>query len=201
MASDKINGEDIERMADQNITNQDEKSAKTIRILDKNGVEKDVDSIICNYSITIKNLLGDLEIDTSCPNNERIIPVPNVTHEIIQIIVNHLKAYQEKGFSFVPVEKEDKQVEEKVDKFNKEFFDIVQGTSEDEPVNGIIFETTLAANFLDCKSVLNAICKYIAGLMKGKSPEEIRKKFEIKNDFTPEEEEQIRKENEWCEEK
>lgn len=28
-----------------------------------------------------------------------------------------------------------------------------------------------------------------------------RKTFNIKNDFTPSEEEQVRKENEWCEEK
>ena len=38
-------------------------------------------------------------------------------------------------------------------------------------------------------------------MIKGKTPEEIRKTFNIKNDFTPEEEEQVRKENEWCEEK
>uniref|UniRef100_A0A3Q7GMC4 SKP1 component dimerisation domain-containing protein n=1 Tax=Solanum lycopersicum TaxID=4081 RepID=A0A3Q7GMC4_SOLLC len=30
---------------------------------------------------------------------------------------------------------------------------------------------------------------------KGKKPEEIRKEFDIKNDFTPKEEEEIRKEN------
>jgi hypothetical protein len=35
----------------------------------------------------------------------------------------------------------------------------------------------------------------------GKTPEEIRKTFGIKNDFTPEEEEQVRRENEWCEER
>ncbi|WMV16103.1 hypothetical protein MTR67_009488 [Solanum verrucosum] len=34
-------------------------------------------------------------------------------------------------------------------------------------------------------------------LVKGKTPEEIRKEFDIKNDFTPEEEEKIRKENAW----
>ena len=38
-------------------------------------------------------------------------------------------------------------------------------------------------------------------MIKGKSPEEIRKTFNIQNDFTPEEEDQIRRENEWAEEK
>lgn len=37
-------------------------------------------------------------------------------------------------------------------------------------------------------------------MIKGKSPEEIRKTFNITNDFTPEEEDQIRRENEWAEE-
>jgi len=44
-------------------------------------------------------------------------------------------------------------------------------------------------------------CKTVANMIKGKSVEEIRKTFNIVNDFTPEEEEQIRKENEWCEDK
>ena len=37
-------------------------------------------------------------------------------------------------------------------------------------------------------------------MIKGKTPEEIRKTFSIQNDFTPEEEDQIRRENEWAEE-
>lgn len=36
-------------------------------------------------------------------------------------------------------------------------------------------------------------------MIKGKSPDEIRTKFNIPNPFTPAEEEQIRKENEWTE--
>ncbi|CAG8458725.1 399_t:CDS:2 [Cetraspora pellucida] len=37
----------------------------------------------------------------------------------------------------------------------------------------------------------------VANMIKGKSPEEVRSTFNIVNDFTPEEEEAIRKENEW----
>lgn len=38
-------------------------------------------------------------------------------------------------------------------------------------------------------------------MIKGKSPEDIRAKFRIENDFSPVELQQIQKENEWCEEK
>ena len=41
----------------------------------------------------------------------------------------------------------------------------------------------------------------MANMIKGKSVEEIRKTFNIVNDFSPEEEEQIRKENDWCEDR
>lgn len=40
----------------------------------------------------------------------------------------------------------------------------------------------------------------VACCFAGKTPEEIRKTFNIVNDFTPEEEAQVREENRWCEE-
>ena len=67
------------------------------------------------------------------------------------------------------------------------------------------------------QGLLDVTCKTVANMIKGKTPEEIRKTFNIKNDFTQAEEEQVRwqltlddtnrcfdqvrKENEWCEEK
>ena len=38
----------------------------------------------------------------------------------------------------------------------------------------------------------------VANMIKGKTPEEIRKTFNIRNDFTPEEEEEVRRENQWA---
>ena len=38
-------------------------------------------------------------------------------------------------------------------------------------------------------------CKTVANMIKGKTPEEIRKTFNIKNDFTQAEEEQVGKIN------
>ena len=43
----------------------------------------------------------------------------------------------------------------------------------------------MAANYLDIKGLLDVTCKTVADMIKGKTPEEIRKTFNIKNDFTP----------------
>ena len=55
-----------------------------------------------------------------------------------------------------------------------------------------------AANYLDIESLLDLTCQTGADMIKGKTPEEIRKTFNIKNDFTPEEEEDVRRENQWA---
>jgi S-phase kinase-associated protein 1 len=63
-----------------------------------------------------------------------------------------------------------------------------------------LFELILAANYMDIKPLLDLTCATVASMIKGKTPEEIRKTFNIVNDFTPEEEAQVREENKWCEE-
>lgn len=44
---------------------------------------------------------------------------------------------------------------------------------------------------MDIKGLLDVTCKTVANMIKGKTPEEIRKTFNIKNDFTEEEEAQV----------
>ncbi|KAI3864417.1 hypothetical protein MKX03_007772 [Papaver bracteatum] len=61
-----------------------------------------------------------------------------------------------------------------------------------------LFDLILAANYLNIKELLDLTCQTVADMIKGKTPEEIRKTFNIKNDFTPEEEEEVRRENQWA---
>ncbi|KAH7327624.1 ubiquitin-protein ligase [Rhizoctonia solani] len=63
----------------------------------------------------------------------------------------------------------------------------------------MLFEIILAANYLDIPPLLNVGCKTVANMIKSKTPGEIRKLFNIVDNFTPEEEAQIKKENEWAE--
>ena len=62
----------------------------------------------------------------------------------------------------------------------------------------LIFELILGANYMDIKNLLELASAKVASIIKGKNTEEIRKIFNIQNDFTPEEEQQILEENKWC---
>ncbi|MCH82387.1 SKP1-like protein [Trifolium medium] len=53
---------------------------------------------------------------------------------------------------------------------------------------GTLFDLILAANYPEL--VGSYICKTVADMMKGKNPEEIRRIFNIVNDYSPEEAEQ-----------
>ncbi|XP_011047805.1 PREDICTED: SKP1-like protein 1B [Populus euphratica] len=61
-----------------------------------------------------------------------------------------------------------------------------------------LYDLLLASNYLSVEVLLGQLVQKVADMIKGKQPEEIRKLFNIKNDFTPEEEEEIRKDNAWA---
>ncbi|KAG9015936.1 E3 ubiquitin ligase complex SCF subunit scon-3, partial [Tulasnella sp. 427] len=63
----------------------------------------------------------------------------------------------------------------------------------------MLFEIILAADYLNIDPLLDVGCKTIANMIKGKTREEMRNLLNIVNDFTPEEEAQIKKEYEWAE--
>lgn len=57
-----------------------------------------------------------------------------------------------------------------------------------------LFKLILLANFVECRPLLELSCGKVACMVKGKSIEEVRNLFHIKNDFTPEEEKQVQEE-------
>ena len=128
-----------------------------------------------------KTLLDDLG-----DNDIASIPLPNVTEKILNLAVNfctyHL-AHPDQ------VSKVDAREPNQLCDFDREFFQIDTAT---------LFELILAANYLDYTLLLDTTCSVVAGMLRGKTTEQLRQTFNIKNDFTPEEEAAVQKENEWC---
>ena len=159
-----------------------------IKIQSNEGEIFTVETEIAKKSGTIRNMLEDLGMEGD--DNDEAVPLPNVSTNILKKVIEWSTYHKDD-----PEPKEDDTNEKRSDdisSWDSDFLKVDQGT---------LFELILAANYLDVKDLLNAGCKTVANMIKGKSPEEIRKTFNIKNDFTAAEEEQIRKENEWCEEK
>lgn len=65
----------------------------------------------------------------------------------------------------------------------------------------MLFDIIMAANYLDISDLLDMACQVVADSMKGLTPEELRQKFNLEDDLTREEKEQIRGENEWVEDR
>ncbi|KAH9518722.1 suppressor of kinetochore protein mutant [Bulinus truncatus] len=159
-----------------------------IKLQSSDGEVFEVDVEIAKQSVTIKTMLEDLGMDE---DEDEPVPLPNVNAAILKKVIQWCTFHRDDP----PPPEDDENKEKRTDdicSWDAEFLKVDQGT---------LFELILAANYLDIKGLLDVTCKTVANMIKGKSPEEIRKTFNIKNDFTPAEEEQVRKENEWCEEK
>lgn len=147
-----------------------------------------IDYEVAKCSTTIKTMVDDLGLEEG---DDEVVPLPNVNSSILRKVIQW--ATYHKDDPAVPEEEENKEKRtDDISSWDSDFLKVDQGT---------LFELILAANYLDIKGLLDVTCKTVANMIKGKTPEEIRKTFNIKNDFTPEEEEQIRRENEWCEDK
>ena len=127
-------------------------------------------------SALVKNLLDDV-------GDEAIVPLGNVNAKTLAKVIEYCKFHVENPAA------DDDTRKEAIKKFDDDFVALDQAQ---------LFDMILAANYLDIKDLLELTCEKVASMIKGKTPEEIRKEFNIQNDFTPAEEDEIRKENQWA---
>ena len=139
-----------------------------------------------SYSVSsIAYTSEDVDDDT----NE--IPLPNVKATVLQKVIEFCEHHKEDPMTEIEKPLKSQNMADVVQKWYADFCDIEQV---------ILFELILAANYMDIKPLLDLTCATVASMIKGKTPEEIRTTFHISNDFSPEEEAQVREENKWCDE-
>ncbi|VDP90414.1 unnamed protein product [Echinostoma caproni] len=150
-----------------------------IKLASSDGEIFDVDIAIARQAVTIKTMLDDLGMEEQ--GEEEPVPLPRVNAGILRKVLQWCTYHRDDP----PPQEDDENKERRTDdipSWDQEFLRVDQGT---------LFELMLAANYLDIKGLLDVCCKTVANMIKGKTPDEIRKTFNIKCDFTPQEEEQV----------
>ncbi|PKU65669.1 SKP1-like protein 1 [Dendrobium catenatum] len=156
---------------------------KKVTLKSSDGEEFLVEETVAMESQTIRHMIEDGCADSG-------IPLPNVNSKILSKVIEYCKKHVESAAKAAAAGGGDeKTAEEDLKGWDSDFVKVDQAT---------LFDLILAANYLNIKGLLDLTCQTVADMIKGKTPEEIRKTFNIKNDFTPEEEEEIRRENQWA---
>ncbi|XP_012088482.1 SKP1-like protein 1B [Jatropha curcas] len=154
-------------------------TSKKITLKSIDGEAFEVDEAVALESQTIKPMIED-----DCADNG--IPLPNVTSKILAKVIEYCKKHVE-----TPKydDRSNGGADDELKNWDAEFVKVDQAT---------LFDLILAANYLNIKGLLDLTCQTVADMIKGKTPDEIREIFNIKDDFTPEEEEELRRENQWA---
>jgi len=146
-----------------------------------------------NFSISKKAVMISEFIKTTIDGDPcaKEVNVPGVTADILAKIVEYMKFHFNNPAK--PIEKplKSKEMKDIACEWDANFVDMDQE---------VLFPVILATNKMDISPLLELTCAKVATMLKDKTPEEIRKKFNITNDFTPEEERLVHSENKWTEE-
>ncbi|XP_076907076.1 SKP1-like protein 1A [Bidens hawaiensis] len=144
-------------------------SSKTIVLKSSDGDTFEVDLAVAMKSQTIKQMIENGGADTT-------IDLPQVTGNTLSKVIEYCKKHVEASDN----------VDFKL--FDADFMDVDQSA---------LLHLTEAAHYLSIESLLDLAVQTIADMIKGKTSEEIRETFNIKNDFTPEQQEEVNRENAW----
>ena len=157
-----------------------------VKVVAEEGEEVEIDRKIAEMSKLIKEILDGKDDD-----DDESIPIPNVKKATLEKVIGFCEHHLEDALPEIEKPLKTNNLSDVVPEFYGTYIDI-----EVEP----LYELILAANYLDIRELLELSCAKVASLMRGKTIPEIREMFHIENDFTPEEEAQIKEENRWAEE-
>lgn len=125
-----------------------------------------------------------------------VISLPNVSAKILTKVMEYCKRHADasiasettnEGANIMPLFTQ--RPDEEWSTWEKQFVDVDWET---------LFDLTMAAYYLQIERLTDLACKKVADMMMEKTPEEIRRTFQIVDDYTSEEEEEIRREYYWA---
>jgi S-phase kinase-associated protein 1 len=158
----------------------------TITLTSIDGDTYRVRKSVAKMSELVKTMMDEDDDDAG-----QEIPLPNVKSQVLVKVLEFCEHHLVDPMTEIEKPLKSNDMKDVVQRWYADFVNIEQV---------LLFELILAANFMDIKPLLDLTCATVASMIKGKTPEDIRSTFNITNDFSPEEEAQVREENKWCEE-
>ena len=142
---------------------EEEKSqdTRTVFLVPPEGVKVEVPRPVAEMSVLIREMLAD-DDDDDTPE----IPLPNVQKDILDKVVEFCQHHVNDPMADIEKPLRSQDMKEIVGEWDAQYIDVEQA---------MLFSIILAANYLDLPSLLDLSCAKVASMIKGKSPEEIRK--------------------------
>ncbi|CAH8383462.1 unnamed protein product [Eruca vesicaria subsp. sativa] len=152
-------------------------SDKIITLTSSDGERFEVSETVARQFEIVAHMLED-----GCTGST--VPITTVDSTILAKVIEYCKKHVEAG----DVEGNEEATKTLKD-WDEEFVKVEMDT---------LFSIILAANYLNIKGLLDITCQKAADNIKDKTPEEVRKIFNVENDFSVDEEAAVRKENDWA---
>eukprot|EP00903_Cladosiphon_okamuranus_P017260 g15905.t1 len=151
-------------------------------------VSMDGDSFVVDSSSVVVSKLLAAMVDG--PSAAKEIPLPNMRSSVVAKVVEFCQHNRKEPMKNIPQPiPHGMAVSDYVQEWYSGF---IKGLGDE-----LLFETLLAANYLDLQPLLE-ICAATVGLrMMNKTPDEVRREFNITEPFSPEVERTLREENKW----
>ncbi|CAL5039804.1 unnamed protein product [Urochloa decumbens] len=159
---------------------------KTVTLVTSDGSRFEVRVAAASLSQTVRRMIDEV----AAGGTGTAIPLPDLDARTLSMVLEYCNKHAP-----APGDAESSSAEataageEDLKWFDRELMRVDMGT---------LFSLITAAEYLKVEGLLDLACKTVADMIKGKTTEEIRQFFGIKNDFTPEEEEAIRLEYAWA---
>jgi len=146
----------------------------------KEGQVYEVPVAVAKMSTLVATTIDD---DADDEDEVREIPLPNVKDTVLSKVIEYCTHYKEEPMTAIQTPLKSSKIEDLVQPWYANFVKVDQA---------LLFELVTAANFMDIKPLLDLTCLAVSVLIKGKQASELRQIFNISNDFSPEEEAQVR---------
>ncbi|XP_039121414.1 SKP1-like protein 9 [Dioscorea cayenensis subsp. rotundata] len=155
-----------------------------MKLRSSDGKEFIVDKKVWKQSVVINAIMGNGNF-VDQDENDQVITVSNVTAEVLAVIIQYCNKHA------VDVDVDVDVDDEEVAKWDEEFMKNID-------IN-MHYKLILASDYLEIKSLFDLTCKTLGDMIKANnnSPQALRDILNIQNDFTPEEEEALSRENYW----